>query len=76
MDIAIAENATYKYQFPWLYNQYVALKGNVKGCPTFVKNNDQTWQIFSDAMVKTQMTTDSIQTILDDAQAQALALQK
>ncbi|HEY0827924.1 MAG TPA: ABC transporter substrate-binding protein, partial [Bacilli bacterium] len=66
----VGDSEAYKTANPGVHQFYEAMKGNVKGLPTFNKDNTKAWQIYGDAVVKSLMTTADIKAILDDAQKQ------
>ncbi|UVI28770.1 extracellular solute-binding protein [Paenibacillus spongiae] len=72
----IGESDAYKAAQPGIYKFYEAMAGNVKGLPTFAKENTRVWQIYGEALSKSLMTKTDIKTILDDAQKKAEAILK
>lgn len=72
----IGESPEYKAAQPNLFLFYEAMSGNVKGLPTFAKENSRAWQIFGEAMSKAIMTNEDISKILNDAQTKVEALLK
>ncbi|MBB6674571.1 extracellular solute-binding protein [Cohnella nanjingensis] len=66
----------FKTEHPELYQFYEALQGNVRGLPTFSKENTKVWQVYGDAMVRTLMTNEDIKKIWDDAQTKVEAMVK
>lgn len=68
----IAESDDYKENHPAMYSVYQGLQGNVKGLPTFDKDNSKAWDIYGEAMVKAMMTDTPIKDILNEAQEKVL----
>jgi ABC-type glycerol-3-phosphate transport system substrate-binding protein len=70
----IAETDAYKSAHPEMYSVYKAMEGNVQGLPTFSKDNSKVWQVLGDAVVKSLMTNEDIQGLMDKAQQDALKI--
>ncbi|TLS53913.1 extracellular solute-binding protein [Paenibacillus antri] len=73
---SIGESEAYKTAHPEIYKFYEAMAGNVKGLPTFAKDNTRAWQIYGEAMSRTLMTNEDVKSILDGAQQKVEALLK
>lgn len=66
---SVGGSEAYKTASPEIHQFFEALSGNVKGLPTFEKDNTRAWQIYGEAMSKALMTNEDIKKLLDDAQA-------